>query len=233
MGDAAGRQNRGLQRRHLLSVGGKAVIDPFEQRLQQRLRPLAGDLLADRPPRSDYDLAAVPRPAQAMLKHAAVLAPLIRRPEGWTLLLTQRTADMPTHAGQIAFPGGRMQPEDENPVATALRETEEEVGLARSFVRPMGALDAYETVTGYHVTPIVAVVEQGFSLTLDPREVADVFETPLEFLMNPAHHERHERVWQGQTRAYYVMPWQNRFIWGATAGMIKALYDRLYGLEHP
>ncbi len=201
----------------------------LELLLRRRLWPLGADALNARPPRSDYDLAGSARPADRPLKPAAVLAPLIRRPDGWTMLLTQRAAEMPTHAGQVAFPGGRVQAEDADPVATALRETEEEVGLTRNFVTPVGALDAYETVTGYHVTPIVAVVEPGFTLRLDPREVADVFEAPLAFLMDPANHERHERDWQGQRRAFYVMPWQNRFIWGATAGMIKALYDRLYG----
>jgi len=93
----------------------------------------------------------------------------------------------------------------------------------------VGAIDSYETVTGYHVTPIVGLVEPGFTLALDPREVADAFEAPLAFLMNPLHHERREREWQGLKRAYYVMPYENRYIWGATAGMIKALYDRLYG----
>lgn len=205
------------------------MIDPFEVLLQQRLRPLEQATAGEAALRSDYDLTGLERPTDRPLKPAAVLAPLIQRPEGWTVLLTQRTAEMPTHAGQIAFPGGRVQPDDPDLIATALRETEEEVGLARAFVRPIGALDAYETVTGFHVTPIVALVSPGFCLRPDAREVADVFEAPLAFLMDPANHQRHERDWQGHKRAYYVMPWQNRFIWGATAGMIKSMYDRLYG----
>jgi 8-oxo-dGTP pyrophosphatase MutT (NUDIX family) len=203
--------------------------EDFAERLAARLLPLTAVVGGERPPRSDYDLARLARPEGAVLKPAAVLAPIVMRPEGWTLLLTERTTTMPTHAGQIAFPGGRVQAEDATVVETALRETEEEVGLSRRFVRPLGAIDSYETVTGYHVTPIVALVEPGFALSLDPREVADAFEAPLAFLMNPAHHERHERDWQGLRRAYYVMPYQNRTIWGATAGMIKTLYDRLYG----
>lgn len=203
----------------------------FEARLRTRLDPLEfGAGWGDPPPTGDYDLNPHARPAERpILKPAAVLAPVVRRPEGYTFLLTQRTDDMPTHAGQIAFPGGRLQPEDDGPVGAALREAHEEVGLDPRFVQPVGALAPYETVTGFTVAPIVALVEPGFTLRPDPREVADVFEAPAAFLMNPANHERHEREWQGGTRAFYVMPYGGRFIWGATAGMIKALYHRLYG----
>lgn len=209
-----------------------AYIDDadLDARLRTRLDPLEFGLgWGDPPPFGDYDLNPHFRPAdRPILKRAAVLAPIVRRPEGYTMLLTQRTADMPTHAGQIAFPGGRIQAEDDGPVGAALRETFEEVGVEPRFVTPLGALSPYETVTGYAVAPIVAYVDPGFTLRPDPREVADIFETPLSFLMNPANHERHERDWQGQKRAYYVMPFENRFIWGATAGMIKRLYERLY-----
>lgn len=220
-----------MEQRRVFPLGAADVTDDdaFEQRLRARLTPLDQARAACRPPRSDYDLAGLARPEGLALKQAAVLAPLIRRDEGWTLLLTQRTAEMPTHAGQIAFPGGRVQPEDATIVETALRETQEEVGIERRFITPLGTIDAYETVTGFHVTPIIAIIKQGFALQPDPREVADVFEAPLSFLMNPKNHERHERDWQGHKRAYYVMPWRDRFIWGATAGMIKTLYDRLYG----
>lgn len=211
-------------------MAGRAFQEQdLAQRLNERLLPLDTAAPTLRPPRSDYDLVQLARPEGAALKPAAVLAGIVMRPEGWTLLLTQRTATMPTHAGQIAFPGGRVQPEDATPVDTALRETEEEVGLSRRLVRPVGTIDCYETVTGYHVTPVVGLVEPGFTLSLDPREVADAFEAPLAFLMNPAHHERREREQEGLRRAFYVMSYQNRHIWGATAGMIKALYDRLYG----
>jgi 8-oxo-dGTP pyrophosphatase MutT (NUDIX family) len=210
-------------------MSGYRGEDDLAHRLAARLDALDG------PPqpaaRSDFDLNPQFHPGARTLKPAAVLAPIVRRPQGWTMLLTQRTADMPTHAGQIAFPGGRIQPEDAGPVAAALRETEEEVGIAASFITPIGAIPPYETVTGFSVTPIIGFVEPGFELKPDPREVADVFEAPLSFLLDPANHERHSREWQGGTRAYYVMPWQNRFIWGATAGMIKLLYDRLYADE--
>jgi 8-oxo-dGTP pyrophosphatase MutT (NUDIX family) len=206
--------------------------DGLEALLSRRLDPLeaasAGAL--EVPRRSDYDLNPHVRPGEPRtLKPAAVLAAIVRRPQGWTMLLTRRTAEMPTHAGQVAFPGGRVQAEDRDPVATALREAQEETGVDPRFVTPIGTFDAYETVTGFRVVPIVAVVEPGFTLNPDPREVAQVFEAPWEFLMNPANHERHEREWQGTTRAYYAMPYQGHYIWGATAGMIKALYDRLYG----
>lgn len=203
----------------------------LEARLRSRLGPLAfAPDWVEASGGSDFDLNPQFRPASpGPVKPAAVLAPIVRRPEGYTLLLTQRTDAMPTHAGQIAFPGGRLQPEDDGPVAGALREAFEETGLEPRFVEPVGALDPYRTVTGFTVAPIVALVEPDFTLAPDPREVAEVFEAPMAFLMNPAHHERHERDWQGGRRACYVMPWSNRFIWGATAAMIKMLHDRLYG----
>jgi 8-oxo-dGTP pyrophosphatase MutT (NUDIX family) len=212
--------------------GAGAAFDEadFLERLAARLDPLDAAMDDVTPPiRSDFDLNPQFRPADPRtLIPAAVLAPVVLRPEGATLLLTQRTASMPTHAGQVAFPGGRMQPEDGGVVHTALRETEEETGIARAFVRPLGVIDAYETVTGFHVRPVVALVTPGFTIRPDPREVDAVFETPVSFLMNPANHERREREWQGVSRAFYAMPHGGRFIWGATAGMIKALYDRLY-----
>jgi 8-oxo-dGTP pyrophosphatase MutT (NUDIX family) len=205
--------------------------EDFLQRLFERLDPLEfAENWAHAPPRSDFDLNPQFRPGTVQaLKRAAVLAPIVRRPEGLTLLLTLRADTMPTHAGQVAFPGGRIQAEDAGPVAAALRETEEEIGLAARFVHPLGTFEPYETVSGFSIAPVVALVEPGFSMALDPREVADVFETPIAFLFNPANHQLQRRVWQGGERSYYVMPWLDRYIWGATAGMIKALYDRLYG----
>lgn len=201
--------------------------DDLEARLADRLDPLHA--LAQDVRRGDYDLNPEQRPEELRtLTPAAVLAPIVRRPEGWTLLLTQRTETMPTHAGQVAFPGGRVQPEDNGPVDTALREAEEEVGVSRRLFRPIGGIDPWETGTGYRITPIVAFIEPGFMLRPDPREVAAVFETPLEFLFNPANHETREGEWRGQKRTYYAMPHNGRFIWGATAGMIRALYERLY-----
>jgi 8-oxo-dGTP pyrophosphatase MutT (NUDIX family) len=196
-------------------------------RLATRLDPL--DAPAGGVARGDFDLSPEGRPAvSGALTPAAVLAPIVRRPGGWTLLFTQRAEGLPRHPGQISFPGGRMHAEDKGPVETALRETEEELGLAQSLFTPVGAIDPYETGTGFRVLPIVAYLEPGFALRPDPREVADVFETPLAFLMDPAHHEVREMDWKGARRRFYAMAYEGRLIWGATAGMIRALYERLY-----
>lgn len=200
----------------------------IEARLRTRLDPL--DRIATQTAtRSDRDLNPDWTDLPAPLQPAAVFAPIVRRPNGWTMLLTQRAHETPAHPGQVSFPGGRVHADDASPLETALRETEEEIGLARRFIEPLGAWDRYNTGTGFTVTPIVGFVEPGFELRLDPREVAEVFETPLAFLMDPANHERREGVWRGKTRAYYAMPHDGREIWGATAGMIRALWERLYG----
>lgn len=183
------------------------------------------------PLRSDDDLNphAPVIPAAVRPKPAAVLVPVVARPDGLSLLLTQRTAHLARHAGQVAFPGGRIDPDDEGPVAAALRETEEETGIARRFVEPLGFLDTYLTSTAYRVVPVVGIVQTGFSVTLHAGEVAEVFEVPLAFLMDPAHHEMHSRDFDGRPRYYYAMPYQGRYIWGATAGMIRNLYTLVYG----
>jgi 8-oxo-dGTP pyrophosphatase MutT (NUDIX family) len=203
------------------------VFDPadFEARLRARLDPLdapAGQL------RSDNDLNPDWPEAIEATRPAAVLAPIVKRAEGWTMLFTQRAEETPAHPGQISFPGGRVHQSDADAVETALRETVEEIGIARELIEPVGAWDRYDTITGFRITPIVGLIEPGFSLTLDPREVAGVFEAPLSFLFDPANHERRSGVWRGAERHYYAMPYQGRFIWGATAGMIRALWERLY-----
>lgn len=169
---------------------------------------------------ADFAVMAPARPA-------AVLVPVVAR-DDLTVLLTQRTADLPTHAGQIAFPGGKVDPGDPDPVHTALREAHEEIGLESGFIEPLGFLDSYRTGTGFLVTPVVAIVRPAFALTLAPGEVAAAFEVPLAFLMNPANHHRHAREWRGRERHYYAMPYGDHYIWGATAGMIKNMHDRLY-----
>jgi 8-oxo-dGTP pyrophosphatase MutT (NUDIX family) len=206
------------------------MIDPLdlERRLRAKLDPL-DSLGPDTHTRGDRDLNPSWTDRPTSFRPAAVLAPIIKRPEGWTMLFTQRAEETPAHPGQISFPGGRMQASDADAVATALRETTEEIGLARTLIEPVGAWDRHETGTGFRITPIVGLIEPDFTLTLDPREVAGVFEAPLSFLFNPANHERREGEWRGHTRYYYAMPYQGRFIWGATAGMIKALWERLYG----
>jgi 8-oxo-dGTP pyrophosphatase MutT (NUDIX family) len=159
--------------------------------------------------------------------------PLVQRPQGLQVLLTRRTEHLRDHAGQISFPGGRAEPDDADAVAAALREAEEEIGLPRARVDVIGALPPYTTITDYVVTPVVALVQPPFDLRLDAFEVAEAFEVPLQFLMTPAHHRRHEFDWQGRRRQFLSMPWQapgpdgaprEYFIWGATAAMLRNLY---------
>lgn len=158
------------------------------------------------------------------LRPAAVLVPLVRREAGLTILLTQRTDHLYDHAGQISFPGGRSEAQDESPAATALRETFEEIGLPPSHVEVLGLLPEYTTVTGYHVTPVVGLVISPPTLSLDAFEVAEAFEVPLRFFLDPGNHQRNTLQYQGRTRHYYAMPFEKRYIWGATAGMLMNLY---------
>jgi 8-oxo-dGTP pyrophosphatase MutT (NUDIX family) len=160
-------------------------------------------------------------------KPAAVLIAVVDR-EVPTVILTQRTADLASHAGQIAFPGGRIEPQDESPVAAALREADEEVGLKPGLVEPFGYLDLYLTFSGFRILPTVARVAPGYTLTLNPSEVAEAFEVPLEFLMEPGNHQRQSRDWKGIIRHYYAIPYRDRHIWGVTAGILRNLYERLY-----
>ena len=159
---------------------------------------------------------------------AAVLIPLVARPEGLTMLLTQRTAHLNTHAGQISFPGGRAEAYDVSPVDTALREAQEEIGLDRRHVEIIGTMPDYLTGTGYHVTPVVGLLTPPFELKADPHEVAEIFEVPLAHLMNGAHHQRLSiELPAGGRRSFYAMPYQRYFIWGATAGMLRNLFHFL------
>jgi len=160
-------------------------------------------------------------------KPAAVLVPVIDRSEP-TVLLTQRTAELASHAGQVAFPGGKIDPDDESPVAAALREAREETGLAPTLVEPIGYLDLYLTFSGFRILPTVARVKPGFTLAINPREVVETFEVPLEFLMTPENHQRKTRDWNGLQREYYAIAFEDRYIWGITAGILRNLYDRIY-----
>jgi len=167
------------------------------------------------------------RQAAGKVTRAAVLIPLLLQPNGLSVLLTQRTTHLRDHGGQISFPGGRMDPEDAGPNETALRESEEEIGLERERVEIIGQLPEYLTVSGYCVTPIIGLVKPQAEYVLDEFEVADIFEVPLSFLMDPANHQ--VRVWQSEqgSRRFYSMPYEGRFIWGATAGMLRNLYHLL------
>ncbi len=208
------------------------TAEEFAALAMQRLRaepPALGDVIAR--PRGDHDHQPQPikAPDERAAVPAAVLIGVVPRPEGPTVLLTQRAASLRSHSAQVAFPGGRVDAVDGSPVVTALREAEEEIGLPRERVRTLGFLDAYLTGTGYRIVPVVALLEPPFTLTLNAHEVDDAFETPLSFLLDPANHRREGREWKGLYRTYYAMPFGDRYIWGATAGMIRNLYERLSG----
>jgi 8-oxo-dGTP pyrophosphatase MutT (NUDIX family) len=181
------------------------------------------------PARGDHQLAPHSAPERDSLhRPAAVLVPVVARADEATVLLTRRAAGLRDHSGQIAFPGGKIDAADASPLATALREAHEEIGLDRRFVSPLGYLDAYETSTGFRVLPVIAVIDPGYELFLNASEVDAAFEVPLAFLMSAGNHQRHAREWQGSLRHYYAMPYANHYIWGATAGIIRNLYERLY-----
>jgi 8-oxo-dGTP pyrophosphatase MutT (NUDIX family) len=178
------------------------------------------------PERGDHNLNPGLRPLSP-LKPAAVLVPLIDRGGRLTVLFTQRTAHLAHHAGQVSFPGGHIEPDDGGPAETALRETEEEIGLDRRHVQIIGHLDTYVTRTGFVVSPVVGMVDPPFEIDPDPHEVEEVFEVPLSFLLDPRNHQRCEADFDGVTRHFYAMPYGRHFIWGATAGMLINLYQLL------
>jgi 8-oxo-dGTP pyrophosphatase MutT (NUDIX family) len=195
------------------------------ERLEQDIHPSAHDL--HRPSgRGDHDLN--PGVTLRPLRSAAVLLGIVERAGEARVVLTQRTEELPTHAGQISLPGGKVDDADPGPVEAALRESREEIGLEDDLVRVIGMLDTYQTGTGYRILPVVGLVSDAFEPRPEPREVAEVFEVPLAFLMNPDNHQRHSREWQGARRYFYAMPYQHRYIWGATAGILRNLYDRVY-----
>ena len=179
------------------------------------------------PPEWQPEVVLEQRFSDRAMAHAAVLVPIVMR-ERPTILLTERTAHLSTHSGQIAFPGGKVDAEDESPQATALREAHEEVGLEPHRVELIGQLPVYTTGSAFIITPVVGLVHPEYSLTPNAFEVADAFEVPLEFLMNPNHHRRHRLEFEGSSREWFSMPYQDqqteRFIWGATAGMLRNFY---------
>ena len=161
------------------------------------------------------------------IRPAAVLIPVVAHDEP-TVLLTQRAAHLNDHAGQISFPGGKIDPTDASPRDAALREAWEEVGLDPDFIEPIGYLDLYATGFGFRILPTVARVRPGFELRINDNEVESAFEVPLAFLMDPANHQLHSKDFRGVARSYYAMPFAERYIWGATAGILRVLYERLY-----
>lgn len=230
----------------VLNAGERYVFDMLETCAApliqaETLRQLATQRLLQSPPKdgadaeaaSDFDLNLHNDLEDFKHQHlqpfirAAVLIPIIAR-ETPTLLLTERTAQLSAHAGQIAFPGGKIEATDAGPLEAALRETHEEIGLTAAYIDALGFLPPYSTATGFHITPAVALVRPGFTLTPDHAEVADVFEVPLAFLMDVNNHRIHSRIWRGRERHFYAMPYEHRYIWGATAGMIRSLQRRLF-----
>lgn len=199
----------------------------FVARARTRLHATP-DLVGE-PPRGDHDLTPEFRALVDALpiRAAAVLIPVIARPVP-SILLTLRSAHLPNHPGQIAFPGGKVDPGDADPLATALREAQEEVGLARDLISPLGYLDAYLTRTGFRIIPVVGLVQPEFGLTLNPGEVDEAFEVPLDFLMSPDNHQRESREAEGHRRVFYAMAYEQRVVWGATAGILRNLYERMY-----
>lgn len=222
-----------MEQRNILSPGppeltGEDVIRLLAARgrVGRRTSPQSPEERAARP-RGDHDLNPDLYDPQQALTPAAVLVPLVERDSGLTILLTRRTDHLYVHAGQISFPGGRVDPSDENAQAAALRETEEEIGLPRRYIRLVGRLDTYVTRTGYEVEPEVGLVAPPFPLELDSFEVAEAFEVPLSFILDPANLERHSRVYQGKERHFYAFPYGDYYIWGATAGMLVNLAEVL------
>ena len=179
------------------------------------------------PPPDPEDLHLISLAEGERVTHAAVLVPLVNRPEGLMLLLTQRTAHLSDHAGQISFPGGRVEPEDASREETALRETEEEIGLARAHMELLGRLPDYEIPSGFRITPVVAWIEPPFELALDAFEVASVFEAPLAHFLDASRYQRRDYHFRGRHRHYMAIPYDGRYIWGATAGMLWTLYRAL------
>jgi len=181
------------------------------------------------PKRGDHDADPVMKKISEVrpIKPAAVLVPVVDHSEP-SVLLTQRAQHLPDHPGQVSFPGGKIDKSDASPLASALREAEEEIGLDRSFVEPIGYLDLYLTTLGYRIVPVIARVSPGFSLTLNVSEVDASFEVPLGYLMDQNNVERHSRDWQGMRRHYYAITFGERYIWGVTAGILRNLHDRIF-----
>jgi 8-oxo-dGTP pyrophosphatase MutT (NUDIX family) len=204
----------------------------FFARVRARLTLDAPAALTDPavvPARGDHDLDPVMQAIAAVrpIRPAAVLVPIVERAEPM-VLLTQRTAHLKDHAGQISFPGGKIEASDATPAAAALREACEEIGLPPRLVEPVGYLDLYMTTLGYRIVPTIARVTPDFDLKLNRDEVDDAFEVPLAFLMTPGNHKLHSRDWNGMKRTFYAMPFGERYIWGATAGILRNLYERIY-----
>ena len=215
-----------------LAAGEALSTDEFFARVRTRLTldtPPGLDDASVIPSRGDHtiDETLLKIAAVRPIRPAAVLIPVIEHDEP-SVLLTQRAAHLPDHPGQVSFPGGKIDKNDADPTASALREAEEEIGLDRRLAQPLGYLDLYMTTLGYRIVPVIARIRPGFTLKLNPMEVDNVFEVPLSFVMSEANYQRHSREWQGMTRHYYAITHGERYIWGVTAGILRNLYDRIY-----
>jgi len=204
------------------------VFDRARARLNLDVPPGLDDP-AITPQRGDHDVDPVMRAIAEVrpIRPAAVLVPIVDRAEP-TVLFTQRATHLPDHPGQVSFPGGKIDPGDASPLDAALREAEEEIGLERRFVDPLGYLDLYMTTLGYRIVPTLARVDPGFRLELNRDEVEDVFEVPLAFLMAEENHKLQSREWKGMTRTVYAIPFEERHIWGVTAGILRNLFERIF-----
>jgi 8-oxo-dGTP pyrophosphatase MutT (NUDIX family) len=220
--------NEAMVRNDPAAIGSAEFFDRARARLRFEipagltdpdLIPVSGDQGTDRM----LEILAREQP----IRPAAVLVPVVDHPQP-SVLLTQRSAHLNEHAGQISFPGGKIDATDASPLETALREAEEEIGLGREFIDPIGYLDLYGTSFGFRILPTVARVRPGFKLRINHSEVDDAFEVPLSFLMNPANHQVHSKEFRGMERSYYAMPYGERYIWGATAGILRVLFERIY-----
>ena len=214
------------------AVTSDLTASEFFARVRQRLALTVPEGLTDPgviPARGDHDADPVMRKIAEVrpIRPAAVLVPIVDHPEP-TVLLTQRAQHLPDHAGQVSFPGGKIEKGDKDPCASALREAREEIGLDRSYVEPFGYLDLYMTTLGYRIVPVIARVKPGFTLKLNVAEVDNTFEVPLTFLMDQTNMQRHSREWQGMTRHYYAITFGEHYIWGVTAGILRNLHDRIY-----
>lgn len=218
MADAAADQN----------LSAREFFERVRSRLTLDVPPGLNDASVT-PTRGDHDADPVMQRIALIrpIRPAAVLVAIVDREEP-SVLLTQRAAHLPDHPGQISFPGGKLDKTDDNPQAAALREAEEEIGLDRKFLAPLGYLDLYMTTLGYRIVPVIARLTPGFVLKLNTSEVDDTFEVPLAFLMDQENHKRHSRDWQGITRHYYAIPYGERYIWGVTAGILRNLHERIY-----
>lgn len=203
----------------------------FSELAARRLRPEPpGFLEPPGNPRGDHELNPDGSPFRpdCLPKPAAVLVPVVRRLGGLSVLFTQRSSRLRAHSGQISFPGGKMDPEDATPLCTALREANEEIGLNVGDVTPLGYGDAYLSSSGFIVTPVIGILPASIALAPNPSEVESIFEVPLAFLMDPENHELHAREWNGRLRQYYAILYEDRYIWGVTAGILRNLYERLH-----